>query len=365
MVSKQEIFNALSKVIDPISNKDIISQAFLKTLEVDGANVQIELELLPQHSSVHQQDLKQQIVSTLQELSEDLIFNISFSKKQVAPPKKANPLPNVKNIVAVASGKGGVGKSTVTSNLAVALAKQGYSVGYLDADIYGPSGPTMFGVESERPRVLQHEGKNLLVPVEKHGVKIMSMGFLVEETQAVVWRGSMATSALRQFITDCEWGELDYMLIDLPPGTSDIHLTLVQTLPLTGAIIVTTPQKVAVADAKRGLSMFQQDKINVPVLGIVENMAYFTPAELPNNKYYIFGEDGGRELAIQNGVELLGQIPIVQSIRESGDNGTPEVANNNKLTSEAFENLASSVIGSIESRNQGLPATEIVEITRS
>ncbi len=361
---KKDIFNVLSKVIDPVSGKDIISQAFLKNLELDGLKVQIHLEVLPAHSSVHEQDLKQQIIAEVQGLSEDLIFDIKFSRKVVAQ-KKPNPLPEIKNIVAVASGKGGVGKSTVTSNLAISLAKKGYKVGLMDADIYGPSGPTMFGVEGERPYVVKHEGKNFLMPVEKHGVKLMSMGFLTEASQAVVWRGAMATSALKQFITDCDWGELDYLLIDLPPGTSDIHLTLVQTLALTGAIIVTTPQKVAIADASRGLSMFTGEKINVPVLGVVENMAYFTPNELPDKKFYLFGENGGKKFAEENGVPLLGEIPLVQSIRENGDEGTPEVMNENKVTFNAFEQLADNVVQAIDQRNTSAPDTKIVEITRT
>lgn len=363
-MNKQEIFNRLSNIKDPISGNNIIAEAFLKVLEIEGIKVILQLELTPAHSTVHQNDLKQQIISELQQISEDFIFDIQFSTKQVAPPKKENPLPNVKNIIAIASGKGGVGKSTVTSNLAVSLAKKGYKVGILDADVYGPSMPTMFGVEEKKPMVQQIEGKNYIVPIEKYGVKIISMGFLADATQAIIWRGSMVTKVIRQFISDCDWDELDFLLLDLPPGTGDIHLTMVQNLPITGAIIVTTPQKVALADAQRGLAMFQQENINVPVLGIVENMSYFTPKELPNNKYFIFGENGGKDFAQKNGVELLGQIPIVQSIRENGDQGKPEVIFENIITKDAFNYLTDRIVETLKERNSKNEPTKIVEITR-
>jgi ATP-binding protein involved in chromosome partitioning len=263
----------------------------------------------------------------------------------------AQLLPGVKNIIAIASGKGGVGKSTVTSNLAVALAKAGAKVGLIDADIYGPSIPTMFNCEHEQPMVKQI----------KYGVKLISIGFLAPPDSAVVWRGPMASSALKQFFTDTEWGNLDYLLIDLPPGTSDIHLTLVQTVPVTGAIIVTTPQKVALADANKGLSMFKQPQINVPVLGVVENMAYFTPDELPNNKYYIFGKDGGKNLSEKHNVPLLGQIPLVQSIRESGDSGLPAVLKEG-VTAEAFQHLAETLARHVAIRNASSAKTQPVEL---
>jgi ATP-binding protein involved in chromosome partitioning len=263
-------------------------------------------------------------------------------------------LPGVKNIVAIASGKGGVGKSTVTSNLAVALAQAGAKVGLIDADIYGPSIPTMFNCEFEQPEIKQINGRNIIIPIEQYGVKLISIGFLAPPDSAIVWRGPMASSALKQFFSDADWGELDYLLIDLPPGTSDIHLTLVQTVPVTGAVIVTTPQKVALADANKGLAMFKQPQINVPILGIVENMAYFTPEELPDNKYYIFGKDGGKNLSEKYNVPLLGQIPLVQSIRESGDSGLPAAMKEGPV-GEAFKELAETLARQIAIRNARQP----------
>jgi ATP-binding protein involved in chromosome partitioning len=269
-------------------------------------------------------------------------------------------LPGVKNIVAIASGKGGVGKSTVTSNLAVALAKAGAKVGLIDADIYGPSIPTMFNCEFEQPMVKQVNGRNIIIPIEQYGVKLISIGFLAPPDSAVVWRGPMASSALKQFFSDTDWGELDYLLIDLPPGTSDIHLTLVQTVPVTGAVIVTTPQKVALADANKGLAMFRQPQINVPILGVVENMAYFTPEELPDHKYFIFGKDGGKNLSEKYSVPFLGQIPLVQGIRESGDSGFPAVLKEGP-TSVAFQELAETLARQIAIRNANVAQSKKVE----
>ena len=265
-------------------------------------------------------------------------------------------------VIVVTSGKGGVGKSTVTTNLAVALARSGARVGLIDADIYGPSIPVMFNCEHQQPEVKTFNGKNIILPLEQYGVKLISIGFLAPPDSAIVWRGPMASSALKQFFTDTEWGELDYLLIDLPPGTSDIHLTLVQTVPVTGAVIVTTPQKVALADATKGLAMFRQPQINVPVLGIVENMAYFTPEELPNNRYHIFGKDGGKNLSEKFNVPLLGQIPLVQGIRESGDSGLPAVMKDGP-TGEAFASLAESLARQVAIRNATFDQTKPVEIT--
>jgi ATP-binding protein involved in chromosome partitioning len=270
-------------------------------------------------------------------------------------------LPDVKNIIAIASGKGGVGKSTITANLAIALQRSGAKVGIIDADISGPSIPLMFDVEDERPRVIEQNGKNVIVPILQYGIKLMSIGFLADPNKAVVWRGPMASSALKQFLGDTSWGELDYLLIDLPPGTSDIHLTLVQTVPVTGVIIVTTPQKVALADAQKGLAMFMQPPINVPVLGVVENMSYFTPEELPDNKYYIFGKGGGNDLALKNNVPVLGEIPLVQSVREAGDSGRPAVLNND-IIADAFKSFASAVAQQVSIRNAGMQQTKKVEI---
>jgi len=271
-------------------------------------------------------------------------------------------LPGVKNIIAIASGKGGVGKSTVAANLAVALTKLGYRVGLLDADIFGPSIPKMFDAEDAHPILEHHNGRDLIVPVEKYGVKLLSMGFFVEKDNAIVWRGGMACNALRQLISDVCWGDLDYFLIDLPPGTSDIHLSLVQTLAVTGAVIVSTPQQVALADARKGINMFQNEKINVPVLGLVENMAWFTPAELPENKYYIFGKDGVKQLAEEMQIPLLGQIPVVQSICESGDKGIPSALNDNTITGNAFIRLAEELVRRTEERNSRLSETKRVEV---
>ena len=276
---------------------------------------------------------------------------------------KGKAIPGIKNIIGVASGKGGVGKSTVTANLAVSLAKMGFSVGILDADIYGPSMPIMFDVESEKPVSVMIDGKSKMKPVESYEVKILSIGFFTSPSQAVIWRGPMASKALNQMIFDADWGELDFMLVDLPPGTGDIHLSIVQALPITGVVIVSTPQAVALADAKKGVSMFMSDAINVPVLGIIENMAYFTPEELPDNKYYIFGKEGAKNLAEDLEVPFLGEVPIVQSIREAGDFGRPAAMQTGSVTESVFEEITRNVVREVISRNENLPATEAVKIT--
>jgi ATP-binding protein involved in chromosome partitioning len=271
-------------------------------------------------------------------------------------------LPKVKNILAVVSGKGGVGKSTVAANLALAISKRGAKVGLIDADIYGPSVPIMFGVRGERPMMMEIDGKGMIAPLERYGIKLISIGLLVDEKSAVVWRGPMASSAVRQFITDVYWDELDYLVVDMPPGTGDIHLTLLQTVPVTGAIIVTTPQDVALADAKKGIAMFGQAQTNVPVIGLVENMSYFTPAELPGNKYYIFGKEGGRRLADEYDIPFLGEIPLVQGIREGGDIGIPVMMSDDQVTKKAFEEFAASVVRSISMRNANLSAEKVIEV---
>ena len=279
------------------------------------------------------------------------------------PEIKGKAIPGIKNIIAVASGKGGVGKSTVTSNLAVTLAKMGFTVGLLDADIYGPSAPIMFDVSQEKPLSVTVDGKSKMKPVENYGVKILSIGFFTQPNQAVVWRGPMAAKALNQMIFDAAWGELDFLLIDLPPGTGDIHLSIMQSLPITGAVVVSTPQNVALADARKGVAMFQQDAINVPVLGIIENMAYFTPEELPQNKYYIFGKEGARNLALDLEVPFLGELPLVQSIREAGDVGRPAALQIETSLETAFEEITRNVVQEVVSRNESLPATEAIKIT--
>jgi ATP-binding protein involved in chromosome partitioning len=291
----------------------------------------------------------------------DIKVNISITSSVTTMRDNAPMLPGVKNIVAIASGKGGVGKSTITTNLAVSLAQAGAKVGLIDADIYGPSIPTMFNCEFEQPAVKQVNGKNIIIPIEQYGVKLISIGFLTPPDSAIVWRGPMASSALKQFLSDADWGELDYLLIDLPPGTSDIHLTMVQTVPVTGAVIVTTPQKVALADAQKAIAMFRQPAINVPILGIVENMAYFTPEELPNNKYYIFGEGGGQNLSEKYDVPLLGQVPLVQGIRESGDSGMPAVLKEG-ITGNSINQLAEALARQIAIRNANFAQTKKVEL---
>lgn len=360
--TEADIRNALSTVNDPDIQRDLVSLGMIKDIKVSADKVAFTVVLTtpacPLKGKI-EKDCREAVEKVVGKAVEIEIFMTSSvtSLRDNAP-----LLPGVKNIIAVASGKGGVGKSTVTSNLAVALAKAGAKVGLIDADIYGPSIPVMFNCEHEQPTVKQVNGKNIIVPIEQYGVKLLSIGFLTPPESAVIWRGPMASSALKQFITDAEWGELDYLFIDLPPGTSDIHLTLVQTVPVTGAIIVTTPQKVALADAQKGLAMFKQPQINVPVLGVVENMAYFTPDELPNNKYYIFGKDGGLNLSQKFDVPFLGQIPLVQSIRESGDSGLPAVMKDG-ITATAFTNLAETLARHIAIRNANFTQTKKVEIT--
>ncbi len=362
MTLKEKVIKALSTVEEPDLKKDLVTLGMVKDIEASESTVSFTIVLTTPACPLKELIRNNCETAVKKEFGEktnvtvNLTANVTTARFSDAP-----LLQGVKNIIAIASGKGGVGKSTVTSNLAVALAESGAKVGLIDADISGPSVPVMFGCEYEKPQVMQKEGKTCIVPIERYGVKLISIGFLTPSDGAVVWRGPMASSALRQFISDCIWDELDYLLIDLPPGTSDIHLTLVQTLPVTGAIIVTTPQKVALADAQKGLSMFLQPQIHVPILGVVENMAYFTPAELPNNRYYLFGKDGGKVLAERNGVPFLGQIPIVQSIREAGDSGMPVVMKE-EATSRAFVDLAETVAQQIAIRNATKEKTKPVEI---
>ena len=292
--------------------------------------------------------------------SGDVEVEIVTEFKSAPRPEVGQQLPGVKNIIAVSSGKGGVGKSTISANLAIALARLGYRVGLLDTDIFGPSMPKMFNVEHERPYAIKKDGRDLIVPIEQYGVKLLSIGFFVSPTTATLWRGGMATNALKQLIADADWGELDYFILDTPPGTSDIHLTLLQTLPITGAVIVSTPQQVALADARKGIDMYRNEKVNVPILGLIENMAWFTPAELPQNKYYIFGKEGCKQLAEEMNVPLLAQIPLVQSICDNGDNGTPVALNSDSATGLTFINLAQAVVTVVNRRNREQPQTKIV-----
>jgi len=296
-------------------------------------------------------------------VNKEAVVQVNFTANTSSNRKDAQKeLKGVKNIIAVVSGKGGVGKSTIAANLALALAEGGATVGLMDADIYGPSVPIMFGVRGERPMMKEIDGKGFIVPLEKFGIKLMSIGLLVDEKNAVVWRGPMASSAIRQFVTEVDWGELDYLIIDMPPGTGDIHLTLIQTVPVTGAVVVTTPQAVALADAKKAIAMFAQAQINVPIIGLVENMAYFTPAELPNNKYYLFGKEGGKNLAEEYELPFLGQIPLVQTIREGGDGGVPAMVGDDAVTQNAFRNFASLAVRNIAIRNANIPKTKVLEI---
>ena len=295
---------------------------------------------------------------------QDVEVTIETEFKTQPRPEAGQLLPEVKNIIAVSSGKGGVGKSTVSANLAIALARLGYKVGLLDCDIFGPSMPKMFNVEDERPYAVKKDGRDLICPIEQYGVKMLSIGFFVSPTTATLWRGGMATSALKQLIADADWGELDYFILDTPPGTSDIHLTLLQTLSITGAVIVSTPQQVALADARKGIDMYRNEKVNVPILGLIENMAWFTPAELPQNKYFIFGKEGCKQLAAEMNVPLLAQIPLVQSICDNGDAGTPAALDVDTMTGQAFINLAQAVVTVVNRRNRELPKTEIVGMSK-
>lgn len=344
----QLIIDALSKVRYPGSGKNLVEAEMLEDdIRINGNKVSFSLIFEKENDPFIKSVVKAAETAILTFVGEevDIKGNISlkFKKELPKPAEAEKPLSKVKNIIAISSGKGGVGKSTVSANLAVALAQQGYKVGLLDADIFGPSIPKMFGLETARPVLETVDGRDLIVPEEKFGVKILSIGFFIEPKQAIIWRGSMASNALKQLINEGHWGELDYFLIDLPPGTSDIHLTLIQNLQLTGALVVTTPQQVALADARKGIDMFQNEKVDVPILGLVENMSWFTPAELPNNRYYIFGKDGGKQLAIETGTRLLGQIPLVQSVCESGDAGAPVATQENSIMAMAFAELAAHV----------------------
>ena len=357
------ILDALATVRYPGTGKNLVeAEMVADNLRNDGMSVSFSLIFEKPTDPFMKSMVKAAETAIHTYVSPDVQVTVATESKQAARPEVGKLLPQVKNIIGISSGKGGVGKSTVSANLAVALAKLGYKVGLLDADIFGPSMPKMFQVEDARPYAERIDGRDLIIPVEKYGVKLLSIGFFVDPDQATLWRGGMASNALKQLIGDASWGELDYFLIDLPPGTSDIHLTVVQTLAMTGAIVVSTPQAVALADARKGINMFTNDKVNVPILGLVENMAWFTPAELPENKYYIFGKEGAKKLAEEMNVPLLGQIPIVQSICEGGDNGTPVVLDGDSVTGRAFLSLAASVVRQVDRRNVEMAPTQIVEM---
>ncbi|HJW16992.1 MAG TPA: iron-sulfur cluster carrier protein ApbC [Flavisolibacter sp.] len=361
-MTKDNVLQALSTVQEPDLGKDLITLNMVRDIEIDGNYVSFTVVLTTPACPLKEQ-IKNACITAIKEIEPASIVKVNFtSSTTTIRADKSTVLPGVRNIIAVVSGKGGVGKSTVSANLALALAKGGASVGLLDADIYGPSVPIMFGVRGERPMMTEINGKGMIVPLERYGIKILSIGLLVDEKNAVVWRGPMASNAIRQFITDVNWGELDYLVIDMPPGTGDIHLTLMQTAPVTGVVVVTTPQDVALADAKKGIAMFGQAQMNVPIIGLVENMSYFTPAELPGHKYYIFGKEGGKRLAEEYDLPFLGQIPLVQSIREGGDIGVPAMLNDDEITREAFLEFAGTVARSVSMRNAHMKSEEVAEV---
>ena len=362
-MTKEEILKALSNVQEPDLGQDLVTLNMVKDVVIEGNNVSFTVVLTTPACPMkdHIQNACTNAVKIL--VNNAAIVAVNFTSNTSS--NRTDPktiLSDVKNIIAVVSGKGGVGKSTVAANLALALAADGAKVGLMDADIYGPSQHIMFGIRGERPMMKDNGGKGLIVPIEKFGIKVMSIGLLIDEKQAVVWRGPMVSSAIKQFVTEVDWGELDYLIIDMPPGTGDIHLTIVQTVPVTGVIVVTTPQLVALADAKKGIAMFSQAQLKVPVIGLVENMSYFTPAELPDNKYYLFGKDGGKHLSEEFDIPFLGQIPIVQSIREGGDIGVPVMVSDEAISKKAFEDFASNAVRGIAMRNANMPATAIQEI---
>lgn len=366
-LNKQDIIEALKKITVPGEGQNMVDSGAVTNVVTFADEVIVDITI----KNPSLQAKKKTEVEILQTIHREVYekakikVNVKVDVPATKPKNeiKGKPIPGIKNIIAVASGKGGVGKSTVTANLAVSLAKMGFQVGLLDADIYGPSIPIMFDVASERPLSVNVDGKSKMKPVENYGVKVLSIGFFTKADQAVIWRGPMASKALNQMIFDAAWGELDFLLIDLPPGTGDIHLSIMQALPITGAVVVSTPQTIALADAKKGVAMFQQDNINVPVLGIIENMAYFTPEELPENKYYIFGQEGAKHLAEDLDVPLLGEVPLVQSIREAGDVGRPAALQTASVIEEAFEEITKAVVQQVVYRNEALPATEAIKIT--
>ena len=366
-IKKAAVLEALSKISAPGEGVNLVESGAVTNVQVFGDEVTVDISI---GNPSLQARIKTEVV-VLKIIHSEVYekAKITVNVKVVTPPKaasneiKGKPIPGIQNIVAIASGKGGVGKSTVTANMAVTLAKMGFKVGVLDADIYGPSIPVMFDVSSEKPLAVNIEGKSKMKPVENYGVKVLSIGFFTQPNQAVIWRGPMAAKALNQMIFDAHWGELDFLLLDLPPGTGDIHLSIMQSLPVTGAVVVSTPQEVALADARKGVAMFMQEAINVPVLGVVENMAYFTPEELPENKYYIFGKEGAQNLASDLKIPFLGEVPLVQSIREAGDVGRPAALQEEGPLKEAFEEITRNVVRELVVRHTDLPPTEAIKIT--
>ncbi len=363
-LDRKDILKALETITIAGEGKNMVESGAVQNVLTFGDEVVVEVVVTTPALHVKKR-AEVDIIKTIHELVyEKAKVKVNFKVETPEKPEiKGKAIPGISNVIAVSSGKGGVGKSTITANLAVTLAKMGFNVGVLDADIYGPSMPIMFDVENAKPISTEVDGKSKMVPVESYEVKILSIGFFTKPDQAVIWRGPMAAKALNQMIFDADWGQLDFLLVDLPPGTGDIHLSIMQSLPITGAVVVSTPQAIALADAKKGVSMFLSEAINVPVLGIIENMAYFTPEELPNNKYYIFGKEGAKNLAQDLQVPLLGEIPLVQSIREAGDYGRPAALQTATLLEKAFEDLTRNVVQEVVNRNESLPPTEAIKIT--
>ena len=367
-ITKEAVYNALKTISLPGEGENIVDKGIVSNIMIFGDQVDIDIQLY----NPSLQARKKLEVTILKMVHEQVYekAKIKVNVKVVTPPKttesdpiKGKPIAGIENIIAISSGKGGVGKSTVTANIAATLAQMGCKVGVLDADIYGPSIPTMFDIEGERPLSVEVDGKSKMKPIKNYGVKVLSIGFFTKPEQAVIWRGPMASKALNQMIFDAAWGELDFLLIDLPPGTGDIHLSIVQALPISGAVVVSTPQNVALADAKKGIAMFQQENIQVPVLGVVENMSYFTPAELPDNKYFIFGELGAEYLAKDKEVPFLGALPLVQSVREAADFGRPACLQENTTVADEFVEITKNLVSQVVFRNKNLPPTKAVEIT--
>ncbi|AUC21474.1 chromosome partitioning protein [Polaribacter sejongensis] len=365
---KQDIYKALETITAPGEGKSLIENNNVTNVVTFGNEVEVDVTI-SNPTLQAKKKIETEITKAIQtNVDEQIIVKVNVKVEK--PAEKVNPnqikgkaIPNIKNIIAIASGKGGVGKSTITANTAISLAKMGFKVGVLDADVYGPSQHIMFDVEKARPLSVNIDGRSKMEPVENYGVKLLSLGFFTDPNQAVIWRGPMASKALNQLIFDGNWGELDFLLIDLPPGTGDVHLSIVQALPINGAVVVSTPQNIALADAKKGVAMFQQENINVPVLGIIENMAYFTPEELPDNKYYIFGKDGAKNLAEDIKTKFLGEIPLVQSIREAGDVGHPVALQNGTILEKSFNDITKEMVAELLKRNEDLPPTEVVRIT--
>ncbi len=366
--NKEDIYKALETITEPGEGKSLVENKNIKNVVTFGSEIIIDVAISNptlQAKKKVESEITKAITSNIKD-KVTVKVNVKVEKPvETAKPNqiRGSEIPNIKNIIAIASGKGGVGKSTITANTAISLSKMGFKVGVLDADVYGPSQHIMFDVEKEKPLSVNVEGRSKMKPIENYGVKLLSLGFFTDPNQAVIWRGPMASKALKQLIFDADWGELDFLLIDLPPGTGDVHLSIVQALPINGAVVVSTPQNIALADAKKGVAMFQQESINVPVLGIIENMAYFTPEELPDNKYYIFGKDGARNLAEDIKTKFLGEVPLVQGIREAGDVGRPVALQEGTVLEQSFNEITKEMVAQLLKRNENLPPTEVVRIT--